>query len=366
MLKTKIFIAAAALICWGCARNHEHSEHSEFSEHSEHEHDEHSDLIELPDEQAEHFGVEVDTVYPAPFATVLRASGVIERSAANTAEAVAPVAGTISYRGVNQGLTVGRGAVLAVVNPSAVSGGDANRAAKAAVDAARREVERLEPLYRDRLVTAVTYNAAKAELERAEAEYSPAASSATVSSPIAGVVTSLLVADGSYVQAGQPVVTVSSDTRLTLHAEVPADRYAELAGITDARIGDFTLSEHAGKKSGVSAENGYGCVYFTFNGDDLIAPGSGGEVYLLGAPRPGVLSVPLGAIVEQQGEYFLFTRCSPGHYKKHAVTLGASDGRRVEITSGLEPGEAVVTAGAITVRLAESSGAIPEGHSHNH
>lgn len=362
----KILFSLTALALCACGHHdhdHNHSEHSELAEHSGHDHE---DLIELPAEQAERFGVEVDTIMPAPFATVIRAGGIIERSAADAVSAVAPTAGIVRLHTTGRGATVGRGALLATIDPTAVSGGDSNAAAKAAVDAAQKEVDRLAPLYRDRLVTAAAYNAAVAELERARAAYSPAASSASVTSPIAGIVTSVDAPDGSYVQAGQAVVSVSADTRLTLHAEVPAERYAELAGVSDARIGSFTLSEHSGRKTGISAENGYGCVYFTFDGGGQIAPGSGCEVYLLGAERPDVLSVPLGAIVEQQGEYFVYTLHSPGHYEKQAVTLGASDGQRVEITSGLTPGEAVVTAGAITVRLAESSGKIPEGHSHNH
>ncbi len=356
-----ILAILAILATLGCTPAHKAED-----AHDEHDHDhdhEHAELIELSDSQAERFGVKVDTVYPAPFATVIRAVGVIERSAADAADAVAPTAGVVRLR-VGKGSTVARGQVIATVDPSGVSGGDQNRAARAAVEAAQREVDRLTPLYNDRLVTAATYNAALAELEQARAAYS--GGSTNVVAPIAGIITSVEAVDGSYVQPGQPVAAVSADSQLTLHAEVPAERYAELAAVKDARIGSFTLSEHGGKKSGVSAENGYGCVFFTFSGDGIIAPGFGGEVYLLGAERPDVISVPLDAVVELQGEYFVFTRHSPGHYEKHAVKLGASDGRSVEILEGLAPGQPVVTAAATTVRLAEASGAIPEGHSHQH
>lgn len=357
-MNNKSLLTVIAAILASCSHNHG-GEHSD--EHG-HDHD-HEGLIELSDSQAARFGVKVDTIVPAPFATVIRAVGVIERSASDAASAAAPAAGIVRLR-VGKGSSVSRGQVIATVDPSGVSGGDQNRAARAAVEAARREVDRLTPLYKDRLVTAATYNAALAELEQARAACS--GGSTSVIAPISGIITAVDAADGSYVQAGQPVASVSADSRLTLHAEVPAERYPELTTVTDARIGAFTLSEHDGRKSGVSAENGYGCVFFTFSGDGLIAPGFGGEVYLLGKERPEVISVPLEAVVEQQGEYFVFTRHSPGHYEKHAVKLGASDGRRVEILEGLAPGEPVVTAAATTVRLAEASGAIPEGHSHQH
>lgn len=359
----KLLIITAALSL--CACGHKEAAHTEI----EADGDNHSGetLIELADEQAKHLGVRVDTVRPGDFSTVIRASGVIERSSANSATATAPTAGIVRFsRGISAGASVSKNARLASIDASAVSGGDSNRAAKAALDAARREVERLTPLYKEKLATAAEYNAAVAALEAAKAAYSPAATGGRATAPIGGVITELLVGDGAYVQAGDPIARIDSDLKLTLHAEVAADLYPQLAGVTDARIGDFTLSEHGGSKTGVSAENGYACVYFTFDSDGNIAPGAGAAVYLLGAPRGGVIAVPLGAITEQQGEHYVYLLHSPGHYEKQPVTLGASDGRRVEITSGLKGGEAVVTAGAMTVRLAESSGTVPEGHSHSH
>ena len=44
----------------------------------------------------------------------------------------------------------------------------------------------------------------------------------------------------------------------------------------------------------------------------------------------------------------------------------ATVGHVVEIVSGITGGEKVVTEGAVFVKLASNSGAIPEGHSHNH
>ncbi len=362
-MKRLVYLLPALLLA-GCG-GHTDAAHGQATDTDAH--DAHGDLIELSDEQAARMGVEVDTIQPGEFADAIRCSGVIERSAADAATATAPAAGIVTLApGITVGATVGRGALIATVNPSAVSGGDQNRAAKAALDAARREVERLTPLMADRLATAAEYNAAVADYEAAKAAYSPAAGTGRVVAPRAGVITAVAAADGTYVQPGQAVATVAGDNRLTLHAEITGDNAPRLATITDARIGDFTLSRHGGRKEGVSSENGYACIFFSFDNDGSRLPGSGVEVYLLGAARPGVIAVPLGAISEQQGEYYVYLKHSPGHYEKAPVSLGASDGLRVEITSGLKGGEAVVTAGAITVRLAESSGAVPEGHSHSH
>lgn len=360
----KHLLPLIALALTACA--HDHTDNHGEATAEAHDHDG-AELIELDDHQAERFGVKTDTVEAREFATVVRCSAVIERSASDAATATAPLGGSVRLApGISVGARVERGSLIATVNPAAVSGGDSNRAAKAALDAARREVDRLKPLVDERLATVAEYNAALAALQSAEAAYSPAAGSGRVVAPRAGVVTALDVADGGYVQPGQAVASIAASNRLTLHAEVPAANAAALASITDARIGDFTLSEHEGRREGVSSENGYACIYFSFANDGSRVPGSGVEAYLLGAMRPGVISVPLSAVCEQQGEHFVYRRHSPGHYEKLPVEIATSDGRRVEITSGLKGGEVIVSEGAMTVHLAESSGAVPEGHSHSH
>jgi multidrug efflux pump subunit AcrA (membrane-fusion protein) len=71
-------------------------------------------------------------------------------------------------------------------------------------------------------------------------------------------------------------------------------------------------------------------------------------------------------LTEQQGVYFVYEKIDEEGYRKLPVTIGESDGKRVVIKSGLKGGEAIVTEGAMTVRLAESSGVAIEGHNHNH
>ena len=75
--------------------------------------------------------------------------------------------------------------------------------------------------------------------------------------------------------------------------------------------------------------------------------------------------VPVSALTEEQGAYFVYVRMCEESYRKQPVSLGLSDGNRVEIVSGLEGGEQVVTEGAIYVKLASASNAIP-AHTHNH
>jgi len=97
-----------------------------------------------------------------------------------------------------------------------------------------------------------------------------------------------------------------------------------------------------------------------------VVDGSTVEVWLRGAPTADALSVPKGALTEEQGLHFVYLKLGDDHYVKREVTTGADDGERVVIVKGLAAGDEVVTRGAVQVRLAAMSGIIPEGHSHSH
>ena len=90
------------------------------------------------------------------------------------------------------------------------------------------------------------------------------------------------------------------------------------------------------------------------------------EVFLLTASIDNAIVVPVSALTEEQGLYFVYLRLDEEGYKKQEVTVGNSDGENVRILSGLHEGDQVVTRGVYQVKLAANSGVIPEGHSHNH
>lgn len=365
----------------GPEAHHNHGDAHEAEGHEAHnggKGEGHSDEIFLAPEAAERFGVETEKVSRGEFADVIKVSGLVVESPTDRGVVTAPTSGVVNFvRGITLGAKVGRGSAVATVKASAVSGGDANAAAKANYDAACRELDRLTPLYKERLVTASEYNAAVRAVDEAKALYSAGAQSGRATSPLSGVITSLDVNEGQFVAAGEPIATVSANSSLTLRADVPERYYGRLGAVSDATVKlpydeqTVRLSEIGGHRvsngEGVRAATpGYVPVYFSFNNDGRVLPGSNVEIYLESGRRDGVIAVPLEALSEQQGRFFVFVKLDEEGYRKTHVTTGASDGRRVEIVSGLSDGDEVVTKGTTTVRIAESSGTVPEGHSHNH
>ena len=196
-----------------------------------------------------------------------------------------------------------------------------------------------------------------------------------VRSPMRGYVKRLLVGEGDYVTVGQPLLTLTQNRRLQLRADVPERCYPQLGSLTGANFRtasgekDSNTGGRGGRLVAYGRSNADAAAYipvtFAFDNRGDILPGSFAEVWLLAAPRQGVISLPVSALTEEQGVYFVYVQLDESCYRKQPVVTGATDGERVEIVEGLREGERVVMQGAVHVRLASASNAIP-AHTHNH
>lgn len=361
-----------------CNGHDDHAEHGHETETDHDGHDEHADGdIIIEPERATEYGIQATDIQPQPFSGTIRVWGEIEPSPMSSGVAAASSGGIVTLQpGTAIGSQVAAGKVIATISAKDMAGGDATATSAAALQAAQREVDRLKPLFDQGLATASEYNAALSALEAARtAMPRQGVSGGSAVAPVSGVITQLLVAPGQFVESGQAVATIASSSRVTLRADLPARLADRLPLINDAVIitqsgKTLRLSEHGGTRTSASsdnvAQNGYIPVYFTFNNDGSIVPGTAVEASLNGIERPGVLVVPVDAVGEQQGKHYVYVKTGDHSYRKRYVTVGESDGEYTELTSGITEGETIVTRGAIYVRLAESSGAVPEGHSHHH
>lgn len=339
-------------------------------------HQEESDIIHMSQSQAQKFGVATESVEPRVFNEVIAVSGEILPVPTDQSVASAPSSGIISFNnGVAAGMHVVSGQALATISAKNMAGGDAIENARIVYEAAKRELERVRPLHEDGIVSTRDYNAAEENFRKAQAAYAGTKSGGIVSCPRTGVVSEIMVQDGAYVEAGTPVATISSNQRLTLRADVPERYRNSIGGIKTANFklssSDVVMSVDSlgGKKVSSSpavVKGGYIPVYFSFDNDGTLSSGAFAEVYLIGTGRDDTMSVPVGAVTEQQGEKFVYLRIDDDCYRKVPVSVGPTDGRRVEIRSGINAGDNVVVQGVTFVRLAENNGAVPEGHSHTH
>jgi multidrug efflux pump subunit AcrA (membrane-fusion protein) len=111
----------------------------------------------------------------------------------------------------------------------------------------------------------------------------------------------------------------------------------------------------------------YTPINFEFDNRGDIVEGSFVEVYLKSQPIANALVVPVSALIEEQGHFFVFVQKEndDDEYIKTEVLTGASDGLNRQILKGLKSGQRVVTKGAYALKLASLPGAASE-YSHNH
>lgn len=356
----------------GCSHRHG----SENSEHDEE--DNHAHGISISPEQASEFGLEFEEVSAAPFSDVIKTSGSLEASATDIFTASAKKSGIITLMpGMGDGKEVKNGETIAMISARGVEGGDASQAAMVNLQATRKEYERLKPLFEEGLVTASTFREAERAYHEAEAlAGNGKGGSSAVNSPTSGTIQTLFVKNGEYVEIGSPVASVAKNSDLRLVAYLPVREIKHLPDIASANFLPeggaeiIKLSDLNGKRiSGNVANgniNGYVPLYFSFTGNALSSPPGFAEVYLLCGERENVISVPRDALVEIQGNKYVYV-CEDEHgYEKRLVTTGATDGERVEVKQGLSGGEKIVSKGASIVRMAEVSAVAPPSHNHNH
>ena len=94
--------------------------------------------------------------------------------------------------------------------------------------------------------------------------------------------------------------------------------------------------------------------------------GSFAEVFLKAETSKQALTIPTSAILEEQGSFSVLVQINPELFEKREVKVGATDGLRTEILSGISVSERVVTKGAILVKLAQASGALDPHAGHVH
>lgn len=367
--------------------NHEaeaenHSKESTTTEHKgEEESGEHADEIVFPKEKADAAGVQVHTIEPVAFEQVIKTSGRVLAAQGDESVAVATVAGVVSFRGqVTEGMSVARGTPLVTLSSNNIADGDPVQRARIAYDISKKEYERMKALVKNQIVSDKEFAQAEQNYENARLSYEAlarnhSAGGQAVTAPIGGFVKSILVNEGDYVSIGQPLVSITQNRRLFLRAEVSEKYYPALRTIGSANFLTpydskvYALRELNGRLLSFGKATGDGSFYvpvtFEFDNRGDIIPGSFVEVYLLSKPMEGVIALPRTALTEEQGSFFVYLQLDEEGYKKQEVTLGADNGKQVQILSGVKSGDRVVTQGAYQVRLASASKAIP-GHSHEH
>ncbi|MDE7374034.1 MAG: efflux RND transporter periplasmic adaptor subunit, partial [Odoribacter sp.] len=278
------------------------------------------------------------------------------------------------------GSTVKQNQPLFYIATKNLGEGDYYARVRASYKKAKASYERAKELVKDNIISQKEYEDTRLEYQNAKITYDAVSGKHSsqgigIASPLNGFVKDITVKDGEYVTAGQVIATVSQNKRLVLRADVSEKHYAALPTVQSANFKTpydnrvYSLAELSGRllSVGKSAEANTFFVPVTFEFDNRgnVLPGSFVEIYLMSSPLDNVLSIPESALTNEMGHFYVYKQLDEEGYQKQEVKIGASNGKAVQILSGLVAGDRVVTRGAYQVKMASASAAIP-GHTHEH
>lgn len=321
-----------------------------------------------------------------PFSNIIKTSGQILSAPGDEKVVVANASGIVLFSNTAfyEGSNVRKGQTLFTVSGEDLSemNLDANyKHARVAYTKAKADFERASELIKDKIITQKEYLQAKLVLDNAENEFNTlsrnySAKGKNSTAPMDGFLKNILVKEGQFIEAGMPIATVSKNKRLILQAMVSQNYFAQLPSISSA---NFTTGSNTKDIYSTTAINGSKPIIgkstmvnspfvpITFEIDNVgsIIPGSVVEVFLKATPIEDALVIPITSLLEEQGIFYVYVQIGGESFQKREVKLGANDGMHVQILSGIEENERVVTKGAYQIKLATASGALP-AHGHEH
>ncbi|WP_420890686.1 efflux RND transporter periplasmic adaptor subunit [Cupriavidus gilardii] len=278
------------------------------------------------------------------------------------------VGGKIAARLVDVGATVRRGQPLARLDPTdlnlAEQGSRAQyEAARTDRDLAAADLKRYNDLFAKGFISAAeqnrrqaSYEAAAARLRQAEAalrEQSNQTGYTVLASDADGVVTAIDAEVGQVVSAGQSVVRVAQTAEKEVAIGLPEDQVDWLRDIRDVSVRTWAEPERRlpGRVREIAAAadpvtRTYAARITVPNPPADLKFGMTAMVTFVRTGASPAVRVPLTALLQQQGSNQVWVYDSAaGTVQPVAVTLGQPIGNEVEVSSGLRPGQTIVTAG---------------------
>ncbi len=311
------------------------------------------------------------------------ASGVLQPAAGRFANVTSPISGLVDARGVATspvpGQRVRAGEVLVFITPSLSESGSALAQARAVLREAEDEAARAKRLFAVEAIAERRVHEAENRLQAAREALAGLGGGAltangtiAVRSPIAGVISARSVTAGARVDAGTPLFTVVDPSVVWLQVNVPAVRAGDVSRASGAefRIEGSARSYTARRTLSIgsmidSLSRTVPVLYDVSNADGSLKIGAVARVLVKTGQRSTGVVIPSSAVLDEDGRAIVYVQVSGERFEKREVMVLGVEGARTVVTSGIRPGERVVSGAAYQVRLASLSTSVP-AHGHEH
>lgn len=327
----------------------------------------------------------VREVSPVPFAAVVKASGKVLSVPGEKQHLAAHSSGMLVFRDklLVQGSRVEKGQPLFVILATSLSDDNFEvryRELRNNMEQSRSEYRRHEKLFGEQVISERQFIASKTKYENDSIRFRSLASKASadglqITAPVSGTIHELNFSEGQYVETGDQLVTISSNEQLLLRADVPMQHYPLVGRIVTANFRTgysgriYNVEELEGsllaRGSSVAENDHFIPIYFEVTNDGTLLEGAFAEFFLKSGEQEQAIVVPAGAISEEQGVHYCYLQVTGESYTKKEVSVGETDGRYYQITTGLKKGDRVVTKGVMLLKAASMvTGDAGHGHAH--
>ena len=357
---------------------------------AQHEAEEHaimsSTAIVFTKEQSWRADFATDYPQQRPFAPAVQTVAQVQPAVGDMMSVVAKHSGLLKFASSNlvEGREIQQGATLAsIVSDGFIENNLSTQIAEAKnnMEIARQNYERVQSLVQNKIVSQQEFLEIQNKYENAKIAYenltqNSRGGNVSITAPIGGFITQIWVQNGEYVSVGQPIMEISKNRNIVLKAEIPQRYAAMLPTIADANIENPISGETLSLKELNGRILSYGR---TLPADKFLMPvvleisqaggftsGAFAKVWLSPPAKEQAMVIPKTALIEEQGNYYVFIQLTPELFEKTPVKIGATDGQFVEILSGINRSQRIVTKGTMLVKLAKSSAAIDPHAGHVH
>ncbi|WP_417196754.1 efflux RND transporter periplasmic adaptor subunit [Bizionia sp.] len=276
------------------------------------------------------------------------------------------ISGYIKEVLVTEGQAVKQGQVIFKLETQTLSQ-DA-QAAKANVNAAQVEVNKLKPLVEKNIISSVQLETANAKLLQAQSAYNSIGANinyANVQSPVDGVVGSINFRKGALVSAQDPMpltnvsaiddvyayFSLNEKEFITFMEEAEGETGEEKIKLfpeVKLRLANGQIYEHSGKIETIAGDINVQTGTITFrakfdNKAGLLRNGSSGTI-LIPRTYENVLVVPSESTFERQGKNFVYKVIGDSLVDKPIAVLRSTN-RMYIVSGGLEVGETILAKG---------------------
>ncbi|WP_233839987.1 efflux RND transporter periplasmic adaptor subunit [Dyella sp. 2HG41-7] len=304
----------------------------------------------------------------APHAMIFPAN--VEADPTHTANVLPPLTGKVMALKVALGDHVTRGQLLAVIDSGdyAQAYADADKA-RDALNLAKKTLDRARGVQaaggnatKDLESAQSGFNQAQAELNRSQTRLAavggtPGASAQRlmqVTAPTSGIITTLSVSPGTYVNDATAVMmTVSNLDSVWITANVPESDVGQIAKgeKVDAVLSAYPNETFHGVVNFVNpllqSDTRRDLVRAVFaNTDGKLKPNMYANVSI-GVPQPAQVFVPESALLMNNDSITVFVEVSPWTFERRAVDLSYDEADGTRVLKGLKAGDRVIVRGGV-------------------